>query len=125
MSEPMHAPHGGWLAASLASLALIGVVSMSSGSALDTLSIDLRHRWVALTAPDGGLDESGLGTPSIGMNVFLEQEVEPDKRQLSLDLLHAAGVTWIRQELPWEQIEPLGKGQTSDPNFGGSTWSKF
>ena len=59
------------------------------------------------------------------MNVFLEQEVEPDKRQRSLELLRAAGVGWIRQQLPWEQIEPVAKGQTIDPKFGGSTWAKF
>jgi hypothetical protein len=59
------------------------------------------------------------------MNVFLEQEVEPEKRQRSLELLRAAGVDWIRQQLPWEQIEPVAKGQTTDPNFGGSTWVKF
>lgn len=62
---------------------------------------------------------------AVGMNVFFEQEVEPDKRQRSLELLKAAGVTWIRQELPWEQIEPVAKGQTTDPTFGGSTWTKF
>jgi hypothetical protein len=61
----------------------------------------------------------------VGMNVFLEQEVEPEKRQHSLDLLRAAGVTWIRQQLPWEQIEPVAKGQTTDPRFGNSTWAKF
>src|SRR5205085_7180032 len=52
-------------------------------------------------------------------------EVETDKRQRSLDLLRAAGVTWIRQELPWEQIEPVAKGQTVDARSGGSTWDKF
>jgi hypothetical protein len=57
--------------------------------------------------------------------VFLEQEVESDKRQRSLTLLHEAGVSWVRQQLPWEQIEPLAKGQTTDPKFGGSTWTKF
>ena len=49
------------------------------------------------------------------MNVFLEQEVEPDKRQRSLELLRAAGVSWIRQELPWEQIEPVAKGEYDRP----------
>ena len=29
---------------------------------------------------------------SVGVNVFLEQEVEPEKRQRSLELLTAAGV---------------------------------
>src|SRR5207245_5675228 len=58
-------------------------------------------------------------------SVFLEQEVEPDSRQRSLELLQAAGVGWLRQELPWEQIEPVSKGETSDSKFGGSTWTKF
>jgi len=125
MSEAMQAPRGGWLAAGLASMVLIGLLSLASGTALDSLGIDLRHRWIALTAPDRSVDEPGQSRPRIGMNVFLEQEVEPDKRQLSLDLLHAAGVTWIRQELPWEQIEPTAKGLMVDPKFGDSTWSKF
>jgi hypothetical protein len=59
------------------------------------------------------------------MNVFLEQEVEPDKRQRSIDLLRQAGVTWIRQQLPWEQIEPVAKGQYVDPKFDQPTWAKF
>jgi hypothetical protein len=59
------------------------------------------------------------------MNVFLEQEVEPERRQRSLELLRDAGVSWIRQELPWEQIEPVAKGDTTDAKFGGSTWAKF
>lgn len=125
----MQGPRGGWLLATLGSLALLMAVSASSSGALDTLSIDLRHRWVALTAP--GLPTSTASgaaarpTPMVGMNVFLEQEVESDKRQRSLELVRAAGVTWIRQELPWEQIEPVAKGQNTDPNFGGSTWAKF
>jgi hypothetical protein len=53
----------------------------------------------------------------VGLNTFLEQEVEPAKRQRSLELLKAAGVGWIRQELPWEQVEPEAKGQ--------ATWDKF
>ncbi len=121
----MQAPRGGWLLATLTSVGLVVLLSLIGGSALDSSSIDLRHRWIALTAPDRPLDESSRAVPQIGMNVFLEQEVDPDKRQLSLDLLHAAGVTWIRQELPWEQIEPVAKGQSVDPKFGDSTWSKF
>jgi hypothetical protein len=126
----MHAPRGGWLVASLASLVLIFAVAATSGTALDSLSTDVRHRWVALTVrqappPPDPLPASQPPRNPIGMNVFLEQEVEPDKRQLSLELLQAAHVGWIRQELPWEQIEPVAKGEYDDPNFGGSTWAKF
>lgn len=132
MSPPMQqqAPRGGWLLATLGSLALLTVVSASSSGSLDTLSIDLRHRWVALTAPGVPVSGASAGSarrtmPTVGMNMFLEQEVESDKRQRSLELVRAAGVTWIRQELPWEQIEPVAKGQNTDPTFGGSTWAKF
>jgi polysaccharide biosynthesis protein PslG len=120
----MQAPRGGWLFAGAASTVLLLVVSGISSSPLDSLTIDLRHRWVATTAARAPV-ESGGGSPMLGMNVFLEQEVEPEKRQRSLDLLRQAGVSWIRQELPWEQVEPVAKGQTTDPNSGTSTWAKF
>jgi hypothetical protein len=100
------------------------VATAASASPLDTLSIDLRHRLVAASAPGAPADVRQAG-PGIGMNVFLEQEVEPEKRQRSLELLQQAGVGWIRQQLPWEQIEPVAKGQTVDPNVGVSTWAKF
>lgn len=120
----MQAPRGGWVLALLCSVLVMVAVGAWSAWPLDTLSIDLRHRWVALMArpaPSG----IGIAPPRLGMNVFLEQEVEPDKRQRSLELLRAAGVSWIRQELPWEQIEPLAKGDSIDPKFGESTWAKF
>lgn len=120
----MQTPRGGGLVAAVGSLVLLLALSAISSSPWDTLSIDLRHRWVALTAGTPPSATRGVA-PALGMNVFFEQEVEPDKRQRSLDLLRAAGVSWVRQELPWEQIEPVAKGQTTDPNFGGSSWAKF
>jgi hypothetical protein len=116
-------PTGGLAAASFASLLLLVLVASVSAGPLDTLSIDLRHRAVAATSPRAPVPAGAA--PRVGANVFLEQEVEPDKRQRSLELLRQAGVSWIRQQLPWEQIEPLAKGQTIDPKFGASTWLKF
>jgi hypothetical protein len=113
------------LSSGLLALALAG----SAPSAADTLGIDMRHRWVAATAPHSQPVEPGAVSARvdnpIGVNTFLEQEVELTKRQRSLELLKAAGVGWIRQQLPWEQIEPLAKGVTIDPKFGTSTWAKF
>src|SRR5712691_488273 len=120
----MREPGGGLAVASLASLALLLLTTAVSAAPLETLSIDLRHRLVAATAAHAPVDAPQAG-PRIGMNVFLEQEVEPEKRQRSLELLQQAGVTLIRQQVPWEQIEPVDKGQTIDPNFGVSTWAKF
>jgi polysaccharide biosynthesis protein PslG len=124
----VRAPRLGWLAATAASVIVLAALSAVSGTAWDSLSIDLRHRWVALTAPHTPAASSAplqSITNGIGMNVFLEQEVDPEKRRVSLDLLRQAGVGWIRQELPWEQIEPVAKGQFFDPKFGSSTWAKF
>jgi hypothetical protein len=118
----MQAPRGGWLVPGLGSVVLLVLLALASGSAIDSSTIDVRHRVVAgLARPSTGT----RGAVDIGMNVFLEQEVEPEKRQRSLELLQRAGVTWVRQQLPWEQIEPVAKGQYTDPNFGGSTWAKF
>jgi hypothetical protein len=124
----MQPPRGGWQIAAAASLGLLLLASALSSGPLETLGIDLRHRWVAATSPRPALPgEPAVGQVdnSVGVNVFLEQEVEPEKRQRSLELLRDAGVGWIRQELPWEQVEPVAKGQTTDPKFGESTWAKF
>jgi hypothetical protein len=124
----MQAPRGGWLVAAAVSLGLVVLASCVTSGPLDTLSIDLRHRWVAATAPRLGSETVAVHSQMdnrLGVNVFLEQEVEPEKRQRGLELLREAGVGWIRQEMPWEQIEPVAKGQTTDPKFGDSTWVKF
>ncbi len=124
----MKVASAGWLLAAAGSLALLVLVSGLSSGPLDTLTIDLRHRAVATTAApvaEVGSSAGGRVDNPVGVNVFLEQEVEPEKRQRSLELLHDAGVGWIRQQVPWEQIEPVAKGDTTDLKFGGSTWAKF
>lgn len=66
--------------------------------------------------PRLGLAELGAETAvsSFGVNTFLQQEVEPEKRELSLQLIHNAGFRFIRQEFPWEDIEIHGKGNFID-----------
>lgn len=41
-----------------------------------------------------------------GANFFLEREVEAWKRDRTLSMAKAAGITWARQQFPWEEIEP-------------------
>jgi hypothetical protein len=50
----------------------------------------------------------------LGVNVFLNQEVEPAKRERSVRMIADAGFHWIRQEFPWEDIEIHGKGDFVD-----------
>ncbi len=68
------------------------------------------------------------GLSPFGMNTFLQQEVEPEKRARSLQLIHDAGFRWIRQEFTWEDIEIHGKGdfidRRNDPD-GVDAWAKY
>ncbi|MGQ9851607.1 MAG: cellulase family glycosylhydrolase [Aggregatilineaceae bacterium] len=49
-----------------------------------------------------------------GVNTFLEQEVEPAKRERQMQLIAEAGFGWIRQPFPWEDIEIHAKGDFTD-----------
>ncbi|MBN1955431.1 MAG: hypothetical protein JW900_10320 [Anaerolineae bacterium] len=54
------------------------------------------------------------GLNPFGINVFLEQEVELEKREQVVRMVAAAGFYWIRQEFPWEDIEIHGRGDFVD-----------
>lgn len=124
---------GPLLAAAGSLLLLLAVAAVPGRAALDSARYDLKHRWIALTGERGQPALPALQTAprdlslgnTIGVNVFLEQEVDPSRRQRSIDLLRAAGVGWLRQQMPWESIEPVAKGHYVDPNVGGSTWARF
>ena len=62
-----------------------------------------------------------------GINVFLEQEAEPVKREQAVQMAAAAGFTWLRQEFPWEDIEIHGKGDFEDRRHEPyrSAWDKY
>ncbi|MCB9454006.1 MAG: cellulase family glycosylhydrolase [Anaerolineaceae bacterium] len=49
-----------------------------------------------------------------GINTFLEQEVEPAKREQQIQMIADAGFGWIRQEFAWEDIEVHGRGDYED-----------
>ncbi|MBV7339831.1 hypothetical protein KFU94_68800 [Chloroflexi bacterium TSY] len=62
-----------------------------------------------------------------GINVFLEQEADPAKRELAVKMAQEAGFTWLRQEFPWEDIEIHGKGDFEDRRHDPhrSAWEKY
>lgn len=60
-----------------------------------------------------------------GANFFLTQEVEPWKRQRTVEMAQQAGLGWAKQEFAWAEIEPVGKGESIDPSTGESRWAKF
>ena len=63
----------------------------------------------------------------LGVNTFLEQEAEIEKRALSLQLASQAGFQFIRQEFVWEDIEIHGKGDFEDRRHEPfrSAWEKY
>ncbi len=50
------------------------------------------------------------GVNPFGVNTFLEQEVEEWKIRRTLELIRAAGIKWVRQQIPWADVEPFRKG---------------
>jgi len=68
------------------------------------------------------------GISAYGVNTFLQQEVEPQKRARSLEMARQAGFELIRQEFQWEDIEIHGKGdfidRRNDPD-GVDAWTKY
>ncbi len=62
-----------------------------------------------------------------GVNVFLEQEVDPAKRERAVQMAAEAGFHWLRQEFPWEDIEIHGKGDFQDRRHepARSAWEKY
>ena len=65
------------------------------------------------------------GVNPFGINTFLEQEVEPQKVELALRMIHDAGFRWIRQEFPWEDIEQSARGDFWDHKWDKSGWEKY
>ena len=60
-----------------------------------------------------------------GVNTFLHKEVEDWKKDLSLRMIRDAGIGWIKQQFPWEEIEQPRKGQYWDTKYSQVTWAKF
>lgn len=62
-----------------------------------------------------------------GINTFLQNEVEPQKRERAMQMIAEAGFTWIRQEFTWEDIEIHGKDDFEDRRHEPyqSAWLKY
>ncbi len=77
------------------------------------------------TDPDVPIQYTGVNP--YGINTFLEQEVEPAKREQQVQMIAAAGFHWIRQEIPWEDIEIAGRGDFEDRRntVPVSAWAKY
>ena len=61
------------------------------------------------------------------VSAFLEQEADEANVVRSLDMLQAAGIQFVRQQFPWEDIEIHGKGDFEDRRHQPyrSAWAKY
>lgn len=64
----------------------------------------------------------------MGVNLFLEKEVEQQKVVQTLDMARDAGFKWIRQGFSWNDIEISAKGNYTDtrnPGIEVNAWAKY
>lgn len=78
-----------------------------------------------ILAPTAPIEHADVNP--FGINVFLEQEAEPAKRTLAVQMAADAGFRWLRQEFTWEDIEIHGKGDFEDRRHEPyrSAWEKY
>jgi hypothetical protein len=91
---------------------------------LSDLAADLLRPRLRL-APAAALEHVDVNP--YGVNVFLNEEVELAKRELTVRLAAEAGFHWLRQEFPWQDIEIHGKGDFEDRRNPPprSAWEKY
>lgn len=78
------------------------------------------------TRPDVEISHTDVNP--YGINTFLQEEVEPAKRERQVQLISEAGFHWIRQEFTWEDIEIHGKNDFIDRRNnpdGIDAWQKY
>ncbi len=80
------------------------------------------------TAPDLPIQHTDVNP--YGINTFLEQEVEPAKREQQVQMIAEAGFHWLRQQFPWQDIEIAGPGDFTDTRNADSigvisAWDKY
>lgn len=109
-----------WLSAALLILILITLLAL--------LGNLLWRAWASARQPQPGYHERTIPNTDVnpyGANFFLEREVEPWKIDRTLHMAADAGIGWVKQQFPWEQIEPLRKGEFLDPQTKEDSWAKW
>ncbi len=60
-----------------------------------------------------------------GVNTFLDLEVESWKRRQTLKMISDAGIRWMKQHIPWADLEIPSRGEYFDASARRSTWEKY
>lgn len=85
------------------------------------------HVELAPQAVKSSAANDGAKLSPFGINVFLEQEADPQKRAQAVQMAADAGYKFLRQEFPWEDIEIHSKGDFEDRRHEPyrSAWEKY
>ena len=51
--------------------------------------------------------------------------METWKKRPTFKMIQEAGIGWVKQQFPWEEIEQPRKGEFFDRKYNQSTWDKF
>ena len=76
----------------------------------------------AEAAPASAIPDTELNP--YGVNTFFSKEVEDWKKERTMQLIQQAGISWIKQQFEWDQIE-FKKGYFYDDKFKKSAWQKY
>ncbi len=60
-----------------------------------------------------------------GVNTFLHLDSETWLKRKTLEMAARAGIGWIKQHFPWNDIERAGKGRYVHPAWKLPTWDKY
>ena len=60
-----------------------------------------------------------------GVNTFLHLDSERWRKKKTLEMAARAGIGWIKQHFPWDDIESASKGQFVHPTWKFPTWDKY
>ena len=65
--------------------------------------------------------------PPLGVNLFLDREPDEATIRRTLELARDMGAHWVKQQFPWDQIEPEAKGRFHWENRPGrpSAWDHY
>ncbi len=59
-----------------------------------------------------------------GVNIFLQDEVEDYKKELTMQQVSDLGAGWVKQQFPWDELE-FSKGKFFDEKNNKDAWQKF
>ncbi|MGA7668990.1 MAG: cellulase family glycosylhydrolase [Nitrolancea sp.] len=106
----------------LVSLHILVILGLSGGIFVATIADGYFNRGVASGAALSVIPNTDVNP--MGVNTFLDAEVDPAKVTRELEMIKAGGYGYIRQMFPWYDIEPE-PGTYWDAKNDVSSWAKY